>query len=885
MTPDELELLLDRDDEPRRTRRTEQVGGASIDGVLSPRLAARFERTLAAEEQRGRSGAGRSAAGGGPGLFEAALASGTRERMLGAVLARRRSGRPVPDDLAGRLGVQLGAFGDGVVRDDVDAQAAVRALGAAAFTFGRDVLARAAVRVDPDPAEVDLIQAERIEHQRWGAARSKVGDVVGTLAQAGVGAIIAGGVAAYARLAEDRREAAETVGGLGQGSTTYEVLASSIASVSEIRGAAVDVLDVLAGIIGISSALTWLITTDNVGAVSPSIALEIVGVTSDIDVPNKLCLQPLVLLFRALHGGEQEIADIESAGARQKAARDAAFDAEMKAMEAATNDYDAAVRERFAEVGALDEKLHADRAAAEQITDPETSSARLKELHARWQAERAAAVQNANATQKAAEAVRDAAWAAAKQQRERELDAANTAFDAATAAARARREAAQPPTMQSHDKLAAAEEKDGAQRGDGHIKHWTEGFFKKLTTERGRDENTAAHEWGFAPDVQRIRSKSPPADTLPHLDAIRQQIEADLAAAAKAEQLRIDMQMDEASAKNKSKRARVMTADDELARLRAAGDLAGLVDALGMRGARALEAGEWDAAIPLLDEAAAVSEVIQRPAHAAHALIGVVMALRASGRHEEATATARRAVALAPGGPSKVGALTALGECLRAAGDHEASLAAFTDALAAGRAAGLLPFHQAALLRRRGEALRALGRPDDATAALTEAIDAYRRTGADQALRDTLIERAAALVDADDASWIEAITAGRAAAEAAGDDARLAGLAVLEATRAAAAGDPAAAITCAERARQHALDGDAPLAYTAAAIALADLHDRAGERVAAYAALAVGCVTLGNRLDQDTAAAWFHPTLTGARTRWGAAAFQSIKDAFYRDRR
>jgi tetratricopeptide (TPR) repeat protein len=324
--------------------------------------------------------------------------------------------------------------------------------------------------------------------------------------------------------------------------------------------------------------------------------------------------------------------------------------------------------------------------------------------------------------------------------------------------------------------------------------------------------------------------------------------------------------------------------DDELARLRGAGDLAGLTDALGVRGARALDAGAWAQAIELLEESASVAEAVQRPGHAAQALVGVVTALRGSGRLDEAAATARRAIALAPGGPSRVAALTALGECLRTTGDHAGSLEAYSEALELGREAGLLPVNQAGLLRRRGEALRALGRTDESVAALSAAIEAYGGAGAGEPLRDTLVERAAALIAAPEAPWQEAIGSARTAAERAGDQALLADLAVLEATRAAAARDLPAAIEWAERARQLALDGDAPLTYTAAAIALAGLKERAGDRVGAYGALAVGWVTLADKLGGETAAAWFRPALTDARARWGEEAFQSVKETYYAQR-
>jgi tetratricopeptide (TPR) repeat protein len=139
--------------------------------------------------------------------------------------------------------------------------------------------------------------------------------------------------------------------------------------------------------------------------------------------------------------------------------------------------------------------------------------------------------------------------------------------------------------------------------------------------------------------------------------------------------------------------------DEALARLRTAGDLAGLADALGALGARALDDGDWPTAIRALDEAAAVCEAMQRPALAAQASIGVVLALRGMGRHTEALARAHAAVTLAPGGPSKIAALTTLGTSLRAIGDHAAAHTAFTAALDLAQPAGLQPLHAAALQR------------------------------------------------------------------------------------------------------------------------------------------------------------------------------------------
>ena len=517
---------------------------ANAETVLTPRLAARFEHAIAADERGERRDGRRATLSNklGPGLFEAALASGKREHILGHAVGQRGAGRPLPRDLAARLEDRLGlSLADVRVHDDVATQAAVRALGVAAFTYGRDIFLAAAsaselllaheaahaaqhqgatpgvhgdgeaafspsidieedadvedwadrvaaslytsgrmtvpvaglaarfkggdvdpvaiiakemgsdegkakdmlskassegrasveaavkknfdakkaeelikatpggggkapvvpnkdaakdVAKDPkggkadakggkgkgdakgkgggapapqgggapaapptaapgdggvlglSPGDLDLIHAELIEHESWASAKSKVGEagsldraafiadsagkgvitggtaglimgvaggVVGKLAQRfltkvpGIGGIIAGGFAAYALISKDWSESAATIGKFGQGNSTYEVLANSIASVSEVLDIAVNVCNAIAGIIGVISALTWLITIVTLGAAAPiaatlsSIALGIVAVTSVIDDINKLVLQPLVLLFRALH--------------------------------------------------------------------------------------------------------------------------------------------------------------------------------------------------------------------------------------------------------------------------------------------------------------------------------------------------------------------------------------------------------------------------------------------------------------------------------------------------------------------------------------------------------------------------------------------------------
>ncbi|MFH1467539.1 MAG: DUF4157 domain-containing protein [Pseudomonadota bacterium] len=209
--------------------------------------------------------------------------------------------------------------------------------------------------------DLDLISQELAEHQRWSSARDTVGaagsaeraefvlanvgkgmatgaatgftmgvvsSAVGKLAERycpipGVGAILAGGMSAYSLLTKDWGKAGETIGKFGQGSSNYEVLANSIASVSEIIDVVQNVMNVIAGVIGVISAAMWVITVITVGVAAPlagtlsSIAIGITTAAGVLDKINKYVLQPAVLLFRALHTFQDEAdpREVEAQGA------------------------------------------------------------------------------------------------------------------------------------------------------------------------------------------------------------------------------------------------------------------------------------------------------------------------------------------------------------------------------------------------------------------------------------------------------------------------------------------------------------------------------------------------------------------------------------------
>jgi hypothetical protein len=121
--------------------------------------------------------------------------------------------------------------------------------------------------------------------------------------------------------------------------------------------------------------------------------------------------------------------------------------------------------------------------------------------------------------------------------------------------------------------------------------------------------------------------------------------------------------------------------------------------------------------------------------------------------------------------------------------------------------------------------------------------------------------------------------ADRVAAEA-GDHASAAQLALLATARALDRGDPEAARVHAERARAEALAGRSASGYLGAAVALAELAEAAGDRVAAYASLAIGWVTLRDLVGAEQARAAFQPRLSALRQRWGATEFARVKAAY-----
>jgi hypothetical protein len=196
----------------------------------------------------------------------------------------------------------------------------------------------------------------------------------------------------------------------------------------------------------------------------------------------------------------------------------------------------------------------------------------------------------------------------------------------------------------------------------------------------------------------------------------------------------------------------------------------------------------------------------------------------------------------------------------------------------------MIPVARAALHRRIAIAHSLAGNAAQAAGAAETAAELYAEAGHPGAAARARIEAATALAEAGLASAsARAIAVAR---DAAGDDrAAQAELDLLESARALQAGDAAAALSHARHARSEALAGGAVLPYAAAAIAIAELLDRVGDREGAYDSLAVGWVTAGDKIGNELAGALFRPQLEALRARWGATAFDEVKAAYYARRR
>ncbi len=129
-----------------------------------------------------------------------------------------------------------------------------------------------------------------------------------------IGAIIGGALSAYSLYSkwENKEAILQTISNFGEGTSTYEVLANSIASVSEVIDIVTNIMNVVAGIMGVITAAMWVAAVLSAGALSPlagtltALSLAIGIATTAVDIINAAILQPCVTLFRALHTFTQD---------------------------------------------------------------------------------------------------------------------------------------------------------------------------------------------------------------------------------------------------------------------------------------------------------------------------------------------------------------------------------------------------------------------------------------------------------------------------------------------------------------------------------------------------------------------------------------------------
>lgn len=306
---------------------------------------------------------------------------------------------------------------------------------------------------------------------------------------------------------------------------------------------------------------------------------------------------------------------------------------------------------------------------------------------------------------------------------------------------------------------------------------------------------------------------------------------------------------------------------------------------------RLLWEGDWPGAARLLGKAAELAQAEGRGVDAARGRQMAAELFRFAGDTEAALAGADALLATPGADPLRLAFTSAAerAEALASAGDDGAAVPAYRQALAHAQALNIPPAWRATVLRRLAQALARSGQPREGRDAYAQAraLHAAEGDAGGSALID--IECAETLVATHAWPFVPDAVARVGHVLEALDDAGLeARSALLRARLAQHGGDLTRALAAAETARTQSLAAVAPVSYFAAAALLAQLHDAAGERVAAYGVLATAWATLGDLLGADVAASWVRPLLLAFSLQWGDAAFADAKarhDAQRRARR
>jgi tetratricopeptide (TPR) repeat protein len=331
----------------------------------------------------------------------------------------------------------------------------------------------------------------------------------------------------------------------------------------------------------------------------------------------------------------------------------------------------------------------------------------------------------------------------------------------------------------------------------------------------------------------------------------------------------------------------LMALNQQVAHARTEGDAQQVAFALLQRANAYTRQGRIDLALADLDEAATIQQKLGHPYDEARCCQLAADLYRLSGKYEEAGQRARRAIALVPANdPVAVAAYAELGEIALAQGNAAVALEAYHQALQSGEAAGLLPVARAALLRKRATAFAADGQAQQGVEDLAAAYGIYQEADDPANARRVQVEQAAAwLQTGNEARTNQAWDSAYQEAAQAEDHTSLADLYLLKATHAVMLRQAENALLAAQEARKEALQARAPVQYISAGVTISQLCEKQGDRIGAYASLAVGWVTLGDLLGRDAARAAFEPKLLEMRRRWGEQAFLEVKAAYEAQRK
>jgi tetratricopeptide (TPR) repeat protein len=323
--------------------------------------------------------------------------------------------------------------------------------------------------------------------------------------------------------------------------------------------------------------------------------------------------------------------------------------------------------------------------------------------------------------------------------------------------------------------------------------------------------------------------------------------------------------------------------EQELAAARAAGDPAGLAEALARHANALVLRGQLRAARDEIDEAVALYQQLERREDEARYGLLAATLTRLLREFSQARARVEASQKLTqPGSPTQTAAVIELGEIALAEGNY----AEAADALQRALSGNLDARKRLELLRKRANALAALQRYAEASEDLTKARELALEVGDQQTASVIAVEQVTVLQQSPDQDSADAVRSEQIeAARQADDHFALAQLYILEATRSIEQRKPEAARSALEEARSQALQARAPIPYMTAAIALAELADSQQDRIGAYESLAKAWATLSDVLGAEAAKAAIQPKLQALQNKWGNDAFAAVRADYEAKRR